>query len=87
MAHTIKHKVPAIVKAWLKKEVGLQRKLHKKIARQMDDLAPKRVKWYEEFFGRLQNPKRGFNIHFTDRRVIADEELPKKPRRKDRVTW
>jgi hypothetical protein len=87
MAQTIKHKVPAVVKAWLKKEIALQRKLHKKIAKEMDDLAPARAKWYEEFFMRLQNPARGFNIHFTDRRVIAEEELPKKPRRKDRVIW
>jgi hypothetical protein len=87
MAQTIKHKVPTAVKAWLKKEVQLQKQLHKKIAKQMDDLAPKRAKWYEEFFERLQNPARGFNVHYTDRRVVAAEELPKKPRRKDKVVW
>jgi len=87
MAHTIKHKVPAIVKAWLKKEVALQKVLHKKIAKEMDDLAPTRAKWYKEFFERIQRPGRGFNIHFNERRLIADEEIPKKPRRKDRVSW
>jgi hypothetical protein len=85
MAHTIKHKVPAAVKAWVKKEIADQRKLYKKIAKQMDDLGPKRAKWYEEFFERIQT--RGFNVHFTTRRQIPDEELPKKPRRKDRVVW
>ena len=52
------------------------------------DLAPQRAKWYEEFFERIQRPGRGFNVHYTDRRVIPDEEMPKKPpRRKDKVVW
>ncbi len=88
MAHTIKHKVPAAVKAWIKKEIALQKKLHKKIAKEVNEtIAPQRAKWYESFFERLQNPKRGFNVHFTERRVIPAEELPKKPRRKDRAVW
>ena len=88
MAKTIPHKVPAAVKAWIKKEVKLQRALHKKIAKAMnDDLAPKRAKWYEEFLERIQRPGRGFNVHFETRRVIPDEEIPKKPRRKDKVVW
>ena len=87
MAHTIKHKVPASVKAWLKKEVAIQRQLYKKISKEMDDLAPKRAIWYEEFLERIQRPGRGFNVHFTERRIIPDEEMPKKPRRKDRVVW
>ena len=87
MAHTIKHKLPAVVKAWLKKEVALQKQLHKKIAKEMNDLAPTRAKWYEEFFARLQKPERGFNVHFTERRVIGADESPKKPRRKDKVIW
>ncbi|HJP05783.1 MAG: hypothetical protein CL799_02310 [Chromatiales bacterium] len=86
MAHTIKHTVPAAVKAWIKKEIALQKQLHKKIAREMNEtVAPKRAKWYEAFFGRIQT--RGFNVHFTDRRQIAAEELPSKPRRKDKVVW
>ena len=87
MAHTIKYKIPAAVKAWVKKEIELQKKLHKKIAKQMDDLAPTRAKWYEDFFKRLQSPVRGFNVHFTERRVISKDEIPTKPRRKDRVVW
>ena len=88
MANPIPHKVPAAVKAWIKKEIKFMRKLHKKIAKEMnDDLAPKRAKWYEEFFERIQRPGRGYNIHYTERRLISDEEIPKKPRRKDKVVW
>ena len=86
MSNVIPHKVPAAVKAWLKKEVELQVKLHRKIAKRMNvDLAPKRAKWYPAFFKRIQT--RGFNMHFTERRQVGKEELPKKPRRKDRVVW
>ena len=86
MSHTIKHKVPAAVKAWIKKEIAGQRKLHKKIAKEInEDLVKKRAKWYDEFFNRIQT--RGFNVHFTERRQIQEEELPKKPRRKDRAVW
>ena len=84
-SNVIPHKVPASVKAWLKKEVDLQKKLHQKIAKQMAALAPKRAKWYAAFYERIQT--RGFNVHFTERRQIGAEELPKKPRRKDRVVW
>lgn len=88
MAHTIKHKISAATKAWIKKETKIQRDLHKKIAKEMNvDLAPQRAKWYEEFFERIQRPGRGFNVHFETRRVIPDEEIPKKPRRKDKVVW
>lgn len=88
MAHTIKYKVPAAVKAWVKKEIVGQRKLHKKIKQEVNvNLAPKRAKWYQEFFDRIQAPERGFNVHFTERRQIPDEEIPSKPRRKDRAVW
>ena len=88
MSQTIKHKVPAATKAWIKKEIKIQRDLWKQISKEMnEDLAPKRAKWYEEFFERIQRPGRGFNVHFTERRVIPDEEIPKKPRRKDKVVW
>ena len=88
MAHTIPHKVPAAVKAWIKKEIKLQRVLHKKIAKIINhDIAETRAKCYEAFFERLQKPERGFNVHFNERRVIKEDELPKKPRRKDRAVW
>ena len=84
-SNVIPHKVPASVKAWLKKEVALQKKRHQKIAKQNDALAPKRAKWYAAFFKRIQT--RGFTMHLTERRQIGADELPKKPRRKDRVVW
>ena len=88
MSQTIKHKGPAATKEWIKKEIKIQRDLWKQISKEMnEDLAPKRAKWYEEFFERIQRPGRGFNVHFTERRVIPDEEIPKKPRRKDKVVW
>ncbi len=88
MAHTIKHKIPAAVKAWIKKEIALQKKLHKKIQKEMNEtIAPQRAKWYEEFFERLQKPTRGFNVHFTERRVLTEADIPKKPRRKDKAVY
>lgn len=89
MAQTIKHKISAATKAWIKKEIKIQKDLHKQISKEMNvNLAPKRAKWYDEFFERIQRPGRGFNVHYTTRRVIPDEEIPKKPaRRKDKVVW
>ena len=88
MPNPIKHKVPAATKAWVKKEIKAMRELHKKIAKEMNvDLAPQRAKWYDEFLERVQRPGRGFNAHYDQRRVIPDEEMPKKPRRKDKVVW
>jgi hypothetical protein len=88
MAQTIKHTIPAAVKAWIKKEVALQRQLHKKISKEInEDMAPRRARWYAEFLERIQRPGRGFNVHFTERRVIPDAEMPKQPKRKDKVVW
>jgi len=82
----IKHTVPAATKAWLKKEVAAQKKLYKKIAKEMNDLAPKRAKWYQEFLHRCQT--RGWNQHFTDRIQLTDDQIPTQPEgRKDRVIW
>ena len=89
MAQVIKHKVPAATKAWIKKEIKIQKDLWRKISKEMNvDLAKKRAKWYEEFFERIQRPGRGFNVHYTQRREIPDEEMPKKPKgRNDKVVW
>jgi hypothetical protein len=84
-SNVIPHKVPAAVKAWLKKEVELSKKLHRKIAKEMDSIAPKRAKWYAAFYKRIQT--RGFTTHFTELRQVGADELPKKPKRKDRVVW
>jgi hypothetical protein len=51
----------------------------------MEDLSPKRDKWIAAFFDRITT--RGTNIDGDIRRVVAPEELPKKPRRKFRVTY
>lgn len=88
MPNPIPHKIPAATKAWVKKEIKAMRDLHKKIATEMNvKLAPTRAKWYDEFLERIQRPGRGFNVHYETRRVIPDEEMPKKPRRKDKVVW
>jgi len=88
MSNPIPHKIPATTKAWVKKEIKAMRDLHKKIAKEMNvDLVATRAKWYDEFLERIQRPGRGFNVHFETRRVIPDEEMPKKPRRKDKVVW
>lgn len=81
----IEHKRSKEVKAWLKKEIAEQKVRYKKIAKEMDDLSPKRDKWIEEFFERIQT--RGFNVHFDQRRQIQPEEIPKKPRRKFKVVF
>ncbi len=88
MANPIPHKIPAATKEWVKKEIKAMRDLHKKIAHDMNvKLAPQRAKWYQDFFDRIQRPGRGFNVHYETRRVIPDEEMPKQPRRKDKVVW
>ena len=51
----------------------------------MENLSPKRDKWVAAFFDRITT--RGTNIDGDIRRVVAPEELPKKPRRKFRVTY
>ena len=83
----IKHTVPAATKAWLKKEAGVQKKLHKAIQKEMNvDLAEKRAQWYQEFFERCMT--RGWNQHFTDRIVLTEDQIPTKPKgRKDKVVW
>ncbi len=83
----IKHTVPAATKAWLKKEAAVQKKLHQAIQKEMNvDYAAQRAKNYEAFFERIKT--RGFNVHFTERRQITEDEIPVKPAgRKDKVVW
>jgi hypothetical protein len=85
MAKLIEHKKSPAVRTWLKKEIAEQKARYKAIAKEMDDLGPKRDKWVEEFFHRIQT--RGFNVHFNMRRQVQAEELPKKPRRKFKVVF
>ena len=51
----------------------------------MEDLTPKRNKWYAEFFETVSTP--GTNIDSDTRQVVAKENLPKPPRRKHKVTY
>ena len=85
MAKLIEHKKSPAVRKWLKKEIAEQKARYKAIVKEMDELGPKRDKWVEDFFQRIQT--RGYNIHFNMRRPIQPDELPKKPRRKFRVVF
>jgi len=55
------------------------------ILKNMEEMSPKRDKWIAAFFDRITT--RGTNLDGDIRRVVAPEELPKKPRRKFRVTY
>ena len=83
--NSIKHKQSKPVKAWIKNELNQQQKRFKKILQHMEDITPKREKWFQQFFDTIST--RGQNIDGDTRMVIAKEDLPKKPRRKTRVTY
>lgn len=71
---------------WLREEIAEQEQRFAKIEKQMNDLAPVRAKWYEEFFDRLS--LRGFNADGDEKVKIKREDLPAKPEgREDRVVW
>lgn len=71
---------------WVREEIAEQEERFAKIDRQMRDLAPRRAKWYEEFFDRISF--RGFNADGDDKVKIKREDLPVKPEgREDRVVW
>ena len=83
--NAIKHSQSRSVMSWIGNELKQQQKRFKKILKNMEDLSPKRDKWIAEFFDRITT--RGTNIDGDIRRVVAPEELPKKPKRKFRVTY
>lgn len=70
---------------WINENLGEQETRYEAIAKEMDDLAPQREKWYEEFLSIMRT--RGFNFNGDMRRVIPEDDIPKKPNRKDRVVW
>lgn len=71
---------------WVREEIAEQEQRFAKIDRQMQDLAPTRAKWYEEFFDRIS--LRGFNADGDQKVKIKREDLPVKPDgREDRVVW
>lgn len=78
--------IPAAVQAWIDEEARQQLRLYRRIAREMEALAPQREQWVKEFFERITGP-RGFSVHAGIRRTIPREELPERPRRPWRVVW
>jgi len=75
------------VKKWLKQNIAEQKKRHRAIAKEMNDvLAPQRVKWYKQFLKDISTT--GFNVNGDTKRVIAKKDLPKPPpKRKDKVVF
>ena len=71
--------------SWIRKNVTEQNKRHRAIAKEMNDLAPTRAKWYKKFLQDVSTT--GFNVNGDMKRVIKKSELPVKPKRKDRVVW
>jgi len=76
----------ADVKAWLKENIQEQKQRHAAIQKEMnEDLAPQRERWYREFLEIVQT--KGFNANGDQRRVIKAAEVPKKPKRADKVVY
>jgi hypothetical protein len=71
--------------SWIRKNDTEQKKRYRAIAKEMDDLAPKRVKWYKKFLKDVSTT--GFNMTGDIKRVIKKSELPVQPKRKDKVVW
>jgi hypothetical protein len=71
--------------SWIRKNVADQKKRYRAIAKEMDDLAPTRAKWYRKFLKDVSTT--GFNVTGDMKRVIKKSELPEQPKRKDRVVW
>jgi len=82
----IEHERSKDEEEWIKEELAGQEERFAKIEQQMQDLAPTRVKWYEEFFDRITNI--GFNVDGDMKVKIKREDLPVKPKgREDKVVW
>jgi hypothetical protein len=74
-----------VVLLWLKRNIAEQKTRYRVIAKEMNDLAPTRAKWYKQFLKDISTT--GFNVNGDMKRVIKKSELPKQPNRKDRVTY
>jgi uncharacterized protein YacL (UPF0231 family) len=82
----IKHERSAEEEAWLQEEIEEQEARFAKIEQAMEDLKPKRAKWYREFFDRITTI--GFNVDGDQKEVIPRDKLPVQPKdREDRVVW
>lgn len=71
--------------AWFKENVAEQKKRYAAIVKEMDELAPKREKWVQEFLQIVQT--KGFNMNGDTRRVIKPSEIAKKPKGKHQVVF
>ena len=82
----IKHDRSAEEEAWLQEEIEEQEARFAKIEQAMEDLKPRRAKWYREFFDRITSI--GFNVDGDQKAVIPRDQLPVQPKgRDDRVVW
>ena len=71
--------------AWFKENVAEQKKRYAAIVKEMDELAPKREKWVQEFLQIVQT--KGFNANGDTRRVIKPSEIAKKPKGRHQVVF
>jgi hypothetical protein len=89
MAKRVQDQKPARsgeAQAWVDDNIREQKKRHAAIQKEMnEDLAAKREVWYREFLAVIQS--KGFNMNGDQRRVIKPADVPKKPKRADRVVY
>jgi hypothetical protein len=82
----IDHERDPNVDAWVEEETQEQEARYTKIEQEMDDMKPERLKWYQQFFDRIQNV--GYNTDADDKMPIAPADLPVQPEgREDQVVW
>ena len=88
MAKRVQDKKPKrtkAVQAWVDENVAEQKKRHRAIVKEMEELWPKRKRWYRDFLKIIQT--RGFNVTGDVKRKITKAELPTEPKRKHRVVF
>jgi len=89
MANRVQQVKPACsgeAKAWLRENIREQEKRHAAIQKEMnEDLAAQRERWYQEFLQIVQT--KGYNVTGDQRRAIKPSEVPKKPKRPERVVY
>lgn len=81
----IEHDRDPEVDEWIDEETREQEQRFTTIAQQMDDLKPKRLKWYQQFFDRIQTI--GYNADADDKVQIASADIPLQADREDQVVW
>ena len=90
MGDRVQHKKPpmsAEAREWLEQETDAQERRYAAIVAEQEALTPQREQWYAEFLEIVST--RGFNVTGDQRRVIPEDELPKRPDRDDamKVVW